>query len=193
MSLEDAIGGRRSVREYKPEPLSLLELSRLLWAAQGITEPRSGFRAAPSAGATFPLEVYVAIGANLDGRRSGVESLQPGLYRYVPGEHSLDLLRTGDSRRKLYNAALRQDPVRHAPVVLVITGVTARTAGRYGDRAARYIAMEAGHVSQNLYLKATALGLGTVAIGAFQDRALAGALELSSGEEPLYLMPVGRR
>lgn len=187
-TLAEAFRERRSVRTYRAGPLTLDEISLILWAAQGITDPARGFRTAPSAGATFPLEVYLAVG---DGGQQ--EKVPPGLYRYVPGRHALELLRTGDVRRDLYRAALRQDSVRSAPMVVILTGVTARTSGRYGARAERYIAMEAGHVSQNIYLQATALGLGTVAIGAFQDATVARILDLPSGENPLYLMPLGRR
>ena len=185
VTVERAITERRSVRRYAPGALSLAELGQLLFAAQGVTETRTGYRASPSAGATFPLELYAAVG--------DVDGLSAGLYRYVPAAHELVLVNSADPRDALYGAALRQPMVRDAPVVLVITGVTARTAGRYGERAERYVAMEAGHASQNVYLQATALGLGTVAVGAFDDRSIARALSLPDGEDPLYLMPVGRR
>ena len=188
MSVERAIANRESRRSFGGAPIELSAISQLLWAAQGITDPSRGFRTAPSAGATFPLEVYLAVG---DGGQQ--EWVPPGLYRYVPGRHALELIRSGDIRRDFYRAALRQDAVRIAPAVIILTGVTARTSDRYGARAERYIAMEAGHVSQNIYLQATALGLGTVAIGAFQDAAVARILDLPSGENPLYLMPLGRR
>lgn len=185
MALEQSLSLRRSVRSYAPGGLSLAEVGQLLWAAQGVTDPRTGYRTAPSAGATFPMEIYVAVGV--------VEGVSLGLYRYLPREHRLERLSTGDPRHSLFEAALRQSMVRDAPVVLVITGVTQRTAGRYGERAGRYIAMEAGHVSQNIYLQATAVGLGTVAVGAFDDRRVAEVLGVPRGEEPLYLIPVGRR
>lgn len=145
----------------------------------------AGYRTAPSAGATYPLEVYAAVGE--------VAGRDPGLYRYLPQMHSLEAVFAGDLRDQLYHAALRQQPVRDAPVVLVVTAVPARTERRYGARAVRYVAMEAGHASQNIYLQATGLELGTVAIGAFDDAALSSALELTDGEQPFYLMPVGRR
>ncbi len=205
VSLGEALRTRRSVRSYRAEPLSLEELGRILWAAQGITQSGTGYRTAPSAGATFPLELYAVIGAdtiyrgdtasadtsNADTR--AVEPIEPGIYRYLPRRHALEPTVTGDKRRALFEAALGQTAVRDAPVVIAITGVTARTAQRYGTRAERYIAMEAGHASQNIYLQAAALGLGTVAIGAFEDAMLSQVLRLPSGEEPLYLMPVGRR
>lgn len=183
--LHRALQDRRSVRSYQDRPLSLAEIGQLLWAAQGITDMQTGFRSAPSAGATFPLEMYLVAGE--------VEGLPPGLYRYVPDGHAL--LPTGDSdlRMELFNAALRQEPLRSAPVVLVISAVHSRTARRYGARAERYVAMEAGHASQNIYLQATALNLGTVAIGAFDDAGVARVLNLAGNEQPLYLMPVGAR
>lgn len=185
VELVQALRERRSIRSFAPGPLDRRELAALLWAAQGITEPATGYRTAPSAGATYPLEVYAVVG--------DVEGLDAGLYRYMPQRHGLEEVFAGDIRDRLYRAALRQQPVRDAPVVLVVTAVAGRTERRYGTRAERYVAMEAGHASQNIYLQATALELGTVAIGAFDDGALSSALELSDGEEPFYLMPVGRR
>ena len=185
VTVERAIAERRSIRRYAPGALSLAELGQLLFAAQGVTEARTGYRASPSAGATFPLELYAAVGE--------VNGLAAGLYRYVPASHELVLVNSDDPRDALYGAALRQPMIRDAPVVLVMATVTARTAERYGARAERYVAMEAGHASQNVYLQATALGLGTVAVGAFDDRSIARALSLPDGEDPLYLMPVGRR
>lgn len=188
MMLTEALRGRRSVRTYRREPPGLEEISQVLWAAQGITDRDRGFRTAPSAGATFPIEIYLVVG------EEGQEPpLSAGVFRYLPEEHALERLRSGDHRRNLYRAALRQDSIRTAPVVVAITGVTERTSSRYGPRTDRYIAMEAGHVSQNIYLKATAIGLGTVAIGAFDDAAVARVLNLSAGENPMYLMPLGRR
>lgn len=187
-TLGEALRERRSVRSYRSDPLTLAEISLLVWAAQGITDSSRGFRTAPSAGATFPMELYLIVGEG-----GGGADIPAGVYRYVPGEHALEAIRSGDIRRPLTRAALNQDSLRTAPAVIALTGVTARTAGRYGARAERYIAMEAGHVSQNIYLQATALGLGTVAIGAFQDTEVARILDLPSGENPLYLMPLGRR
>lgn len=175
---------RRSVRRYSSAPLSLAEVAQLLWAAQGVSDEASGFRTSPSAGATFPLELYLAVG--------NVQGLEPGLYRYLPREHALHQVGRRDLRQGLYNAGLRQQPLRDAPAVLAITAVHERTARRYGARAERYVAMEAGHASQNIYLQATALQLGTVAIGAFHDAEVAAVLQLGGGEAPLYLMPVGR-
>jgi len=184
LSLEEAIEARRSIRSYSSEPLSTADLSSLLWAAQGITDVNRGYRAAPSAGALYPLEVTVAIG--------DVEGIAPGTYRYHPDGHRITLIEAGDPRSALSAAAAGQQSVADAPVTLVISGVYDRLRVRYGDRAERYTILEAGHVSQNCYLIATSRGLGTVAVGAFDDRAVQEAMGLPADEAPLYLMPVGR-
>ncbi len=184
MSVEQALRERRSVRSYGRDPLSMREIAQLLWAAQGVSEPRQGFRTAPSAGATFPLEVDLLV--------TGIPELPAGVYRYRPREHSLELRVPGDRRRTLEAAALGQSSIGNAPVVMVISGVTPRTARRYGARAERYVHMEAGHAAQNVYLQGTALGIGTVVIGAFRDDGVAAALSLERSEEPLYIMPLGR-
>lgn len=185
MSVEEALSKRRSVREYKDAPLTLSELGQLLWAAQGITLPSRGFRTAPSAGATYPLELYVSV------REGGVEGLGAGIYRYDPFTHSLALVKGGDFSLELYRAALNQDWVKEAPLCIIIAADFSRTTSRYGARGERYVYMEAGHVGQNIYLQATALGLGTVAVGAFYDDQLKSVVGCS--EDPIYLFPVGRR
>jgi SagB-type dehydrogenase family enzyme len=183
-SLESALLSRRSVRSYQDEPLTLAETSQLLWAAQGITDPARGYRTAPSAGALYPLEVYVVAG--------NVEDLPPGVYRYNPAAHSLTPVKTGDQRDALYEAALRQPAVRDAPAVLVIAAVTERTTGKYDERGIRYVAMEAGHAAQNALLQAVALNLGAVVIGAFDDDGVQQAAGMLAAEQPLYLVPVGK-
>jgi SagB-type dehydrogenase family enzyme len=183
MSVEQALQQRRSVRSYAPEPLSLQEISQLLWAAQGLTVPASGFRTTPSAGATFPLEIDLLV--------AGVDGLDDGVYRYRVRDHALEPRIAGDLRRDLHAAAHRQSVILDAPVVMVIAGVASRTARRYGGRAQRYMHMEAGHAAQNVYLQGTALGIGTVVVGAFLDNRVANVLRLSPDEQPLYLMPLG--
>jgi len=178
-SLERAINERRSIRSYKDAPLTLKEVSQLLWAAQGIVA--SGRRAAPSAGATYPMEIYLVAG--------NVEGLEPGLYHYRNKEHVLELVKKGDLRKPLSDRALRQDMILKAPVTIVISAVFERTRARYGARAERYVYMEAGHIGQNIMLQATALGLGTVPVGAFIDSEVKSVLGIE--EEPLYLFPVG--
>lgn len=182
VSLEKATLERRSVREFKDAPLTLAELAQLLWAAQGTTSP-SGFRTAPSAGALYPLEIFVLAGK--------VDGLSPGVYRYGPKNHDLSRTGEGDRRADLCAAALNQVPIRTAPAVLLISAVFKRTTGKYGDRGVRYVHMESGNASQNISLQAVSLGLGTVVIGAFNDKAVKSVLGMGE-EEPLLIMPIGR-
>lgn len=182
MSLDEALARRRSVREYAPGALTLAEISRLLWAAQGVSEP--GRRTAPSAGATYPLEVYLVAGE--------VEGLAAGVYRYRPGRHRLEAVTDDDIRLPLAAAAWGQGWLRRAAAVVAIAAVFERTTARYGKRGERYVHMEAGHAAQNLLLQATALGLGAAPVGAFSDTLVSRLLRLPDGESPLYLIPVGR-
>jgi len=176
MSLEETLTARRSVREFTDEELTLEEISQLLWATQGITAAWGG-RTAPSAGALYPLEVYVATA--------------DGLYHYVPQGHKAIVESRADLRGELWRAGLSQNAIREAPAVFVITAVYARTAKKYGGRAERYVKLEAGHAAQNLLLQAVALGLGGVPIGAFYDDQVQSALSLPLDHEPLYLIPIG--
>lgn len=183
VSLEESLAKRRSVREYDNTPLSLEDVSQLLWAAQGITA-HWGARTAPSAGALFPLEVIVVVG--------NVGDLPPGGYRYDPKGHELVGITVGDLRPQLASAALGQSAVRNAAIDIVFTAVYQRTTRKYGDRGVQYVHMEAGHAAQNLCLQAIALGLGTVPIGAFDDEQVGRLLNLPKDERPLYLIPVGK-
>ncbi|MHC1611019.1 MAG: SagB/ThcOx family dehydrogenase [Candidatus Methanospirareceae archaeon] len=182
-SVEEALRERRSIRAYKDEALTLTEVSQLLWAAQGITDPR-GFRTAPSAGALYPLEVYVVIG--------NVEGVTEGVYKYKPHEHELLKVRSGDVRDGLSVAALGQSFVGEGSIVIVFSAVYERTTQRYGDRGIRYVHMEAGHAAQNVYLQAVSLNLGTVVVGAFKDDEVRRILNMPDEEHPLYIMPVGK-
>lgn len=184
LSLEETLKERRSVRRYLDEPLELEWVSQMLWAAQGITLESQGFRTAPSAGATFPLELYVAAGK--------VTGLDAGLYRYVPDGHRLEQVSGSDLRSELAEAALGQGQVRNAPAVFIITADYERTAGRYGERAVRYVHMEVGHAGQNICLQAITYGLGSVIVGAFNDDQVKSVLDLPANEDPLYLIPVGK-
>ncbi|MFP4668595.1 MAG: SagB/ThcOx family dehydrogenase [Desulfosalsimonas sp.] len=183
-SLEQALLKRRSQRSYAEAPLSLEEISQLLWAAQGKTD-RQGFRTAPSAGALYPLEIFVAAGR--------VEGLEPGIYRYVPDSHQLEAEISEDRRKELWSAGLRQSAIRHAPAVFVVTAVFERTTRKYSRRGEQYAVMEAGHAAQNLCLQTVSLDLATVTIGAFDDSGVARALELDKKTTPLYLLPVGKK
>lgn len=184
VSLEETLAARRSIRDYTGDALHLEEVSQLLWAAQGITSDWGG-RTAPSAGALYPLEVYLVAGE--------VEGLASGVYKYDPEEHELSVVREGDVREELARVALGQGPVREAAIDIVIAAVYERTVRKYGDRAERYVHMEAGHAGQNVYLQATALGLGTVTIGAFQDVRVQEVMGMADDEAPLYIIPVSRK
>ena len=175
MSFDEALAARRTNRELSGPPLTDAETSQLLWSAQGITP--AGNRTAPSAGATYPIELYL-----LTAR---------GVFHYRPNRHALELVDGGDKRLPLFRDAVGQEAVRDAPAVFVVTAVFARTAAKYGDRAVRYVHIEAGHVAQNLLLEATALDLGGVPVGSFDDDAVSEILGLPDDHEPLYLLPIG--
>jgi SagB-type dehydrogenase family enzyme len=185
VSVEQAIAGRRSRRQFTDRPLTLQQVAQILWSAQGLTGEAGRKRAAPSAGATYPMYVYLAVGA---GR---VEGLEAGVYRYHPADHALEKTMGRDIRRQVVDAALGQDFLAAAPVDLLLAADYERTRSRYGERTERYVHMEAGHIGQNVYLQAESLGLGTVAVGAFRDASVGEAFGLSGDLQPLYLMPVG--
>ena len=184
MSLEAALARRRSVRDYAATPVSIAAVSQLLWAAQGITASE-GRRTAPSAGALHPLETYVVAGA--------VVELAPAVYHYDPRSHRLLLRTAGDLRRALADAAFEQDWLAEAPAVIGLGAVPERSEHKYGRRALRYVHIEVGHAAQNVCLQAVALGLGTVVVGAFQDRVVHDVLCLASDVRPIALLPVGVR
>ena len=177
LSFEEVLAKRRSMRQFSDDPLTLEQLGQLLWAAQGITHT-AGLRSAPSAGALYPLEIYAVT--------------QQAVYHYLPQDHCLSVQIQGDVHAALYEAALKQGAVREAPVVIVIAGVYARTAKKYGEkRSPRYVHLEAGHAAQNILLQAVALDLGAVPIGAFYDDQVQQVLELPAEHQPLYLIPTG--
>jgi len=179
MTLEEAIPKRKSVRKYAPKEMSIEQVSQILWAAYGANPRNKNFisRNVPSAGGIFPMNVYL-----LD---------KNGIYRYDSLNHSLILVKKGDARADLCNAATGQGSIKEASIDLVITGDFAKCANRYGERAPRYVAMEAGHIGQNVSLQAVALGLDTVMIGAFVDEAVAEVISAPKEETPLYIIPVG--
>jgi SagB-type dehydrogenase family enzyme len=182
VSVEQTLRQRRSVRDYGKDSLTVEEISQLLWAAQGITADWGG-RTAPSAGALYPLEIYLVAGE--------VKELEPGLYHYHPKGHTISQKETGDLREKVTQASLYQDEIARAPVTFVITAVYERTMKKYGERGIRYVHMEVGAAGENIYLQAESLDLGTVFIGAFDDQQVKEALGID--EEPLGIMPVGRK
>jgi SagB-type dehydrogenase family enzyme len=183
-SVEEALLNRRSVRGYNGEQLSLPEVSQILWSAQGITDTAEGLRTAPSAGALYPLEIYL-VAAN-------VKDLNPGIYKYSPQDHSLKKISEGDKRTEISNASLKQESLSSSSAIVVITAIYERTSVKYGKRTERYVNMEVGHVGQNIYLQAISLGLGTVMVGAFEDDALKKVLSLPDNEQPLALYPLGK-
>ena len=179
LSVEEALLRRRSIRKFSEGKLTLEEISQILWAAQGITDEKWGFRTAPSAGALYPIEVYVV--------------MQEGVFHYDVKKHFLQEIKKGDARKELCKACLSQGFIETAPLTIVISAVFERTCSKYGERGIRYVFIEAGHVSQNIYLQCESLGLATVAMGAFYDSEVKKVLELPRNHEPIYIMPVGKR
>ena len=179
ISIEETLHQRRSVRDYKKISLSLEEVSQCLWAGTGKNLYR---RTAPSAGATYPLEIYLVAGE--------VEGLEPGVYHYSISKHYLERVIDGDVRKSLSRAALEQRMIERAPISIIIAADYNRTTGHYGQRGIRYVHMEVGHVGQNISLQTVALNMGTVMIGAFDDQRVKEILRIE--EEPLYIIPVGK-
>lgn len=184
-SLEEAIASRRSQRSFSNEPLSVQQISQILWAAQGITGEGSRYRAAPSAGALYPLEVYLVV------KSGGASGYEAGVYHYLPPEHSVERIEQKDLARDLAAAALGQSFIADAPISLVITAEYSRVTNKYGERGRRYVHMEAGHAAQNVYLQVETLGLGTVVVGAFDGERIIELLQIPPEHEPLYVMPAG--
>ncbi len=183
MPIEEALSRRRSVRSYKDEPITLKQVSQLLWAAQGRTS-RDGFRTAPSAGALYPLEVYLVAG--------DVDSLADGVYHYQVEEHALRKINDCDQRRNLSACALSQNQITDAAIDIVFTAVFERTTVKYGDRGVMYVYIEVGHAAQNVYLQAEAINLGVCAVGAFYEDEVSELLALHEDEVPVYILSVGQ-
>ena len=183
VSIEQSLAERRSVRSFTEEAVTLQDLGQLLWAAQGITSPE-GFRTAPSAGATFPLEIYVVA--------ERVEELDAGIYRYVPQEHALTPVAAGHFAQSLREAALDQESITEAAVNVVIAAEFERTEARYGERGERFVYMESGHAAQNAFLQCQSLDLDMVVVGAFTDAQVKQVLQLPETEEPIYIIPIGK-
>jgi len=182
MSVEEALANRRSHRDFHGDAISADQLLQILWAAYGYVQA-DGLRTTPSAGATYPLEIYAVVG--------NVKGLEPGVYRYISPSHQIVKIVSKDVRRELCKAALGQSMVAEAPASVFLGAVFSRTTEQYGERGVKYVYMEIGHSAQNVYLQAEALGLGTCAIGAFTDSSVKKILNLPKNEEPLYLMPIG--
>jgi SagB-type dehydrogenase family enzyme len=182
VTLEKTLLTRRSVRSYDNKSIARAHIAQLLWSAQGVTSPK-GFRTSPSAGALYPLEIFVAAGF--------VVELDPGVFKYDPHEHLMTKTRNGDARAGLCRAAYGQRCVLHAPICFAICAVYERVTRKYGERGIRYTHMEAGHAAQNICLQATALGLGTVVVGSFSDDGVKTIINAAPDEVPLYLIPTG--
>jgi SagB-type dehydrogenase family enzyme len=167
---------RKSARSYSHKSIRLDQISALLWSCQGINKHNR--RTAPSAGALYPLEIYWADHEKFS--------------HYHPHTHELDRLIEGDLRSELARAALAQEFIAEAPATLIITAVYERVTSKYGQtRGVRYVDMEAGHAAQNVLLQATAEGLASVPVGAFEDEQVSKVLKLPSKHIPLYLLPIG--
>lgn len=187
VSVEEAIQNRRSVRRYTTDPLSLQDVSQLLWAAQGITDEKTKFRTVPSAGHTYSLEIYVLVG------KSSVNGLSEGVYHYNPFNNTLEQILAEDVRSELSQAANGQPWVKEAPINIIITGNYQKMINSYKDErlSTRFVDMEAGHAGQNIYLEAEARNLATVALGSFNDDRVHQVLNLPNDERILYIYPAG--
>jgi SagB-type dehydrogenase family enzyme len=185
VSVEQAIGQRRTVRSFSPKTLLGDQLSQLLWAAQGVTGSGGFKRAAPSAGALYPMDVYAVLGPE------SVDRIAAGVYHFEPEDHVLSLVNAGDARDAVSRACLSQMWMAKAPLLLVITAEYGRITGKYGRRGERYAMIESGHIGQNIFLQAEALGLKAGIVGAYQDQKLVETMKLPRAHEPLLVMPVG--
>jgi SagB-type dehydrogenase family enzyme len=183
-SVEEALSQRRSVRLYKNEPIEMTDVAQLLWAAQGVTDTQRLLRSTPSAGALYPLEVYLVAGS--------VKGLTPGVFKYQPKDHELTKIGDGDKRVELSEAAYTQQWIHQSAASIVICAVYKRTEKKYGSRARQYVHMEVGAAVENVYLQATALGVGTVLVGAFDDEAVKKIVGIGQDEEPVGIMPLGK-
>jgi len=177
MSIEESIAKRRTERSFLPQELSLEQVSQLLWAGQGITDKSWGFRAAPSAGALYPLTLYTLT--------------KDGIFQYIPDGHKLAQVSAEDRRPSLVRASLGQSYISEAPLVVVICGNFRISEAKFGQRSFRYLNMEIGHVTENILLQAVSLGLAGCPIGAFWDDVVAKALELPDTQDPYYIIPIG--
>jgi len=184
--LEEAIEERRSVRNYSKNSITMFQLSQLLFSAQGKTGKIYGkpLRTAPSAGALYPFEIYVIA--------NNMESLDQGIYHYGILNHTLELVQYGDFRKEITSAGLKQEMLGDSDVVFVLSAIFDRTRHKYGERGFRYVYIEAGHISQNIYLQAVSLGLGSVSVGAFLDDKVNQLIGVDGQKEAvIYLHAVG--
>ena len=185
VSLEKTIKNRRTARSYASTPLTLEQFGQMLWAAQGIIDDRGFRRSVPSAGALYPMDIYAVMGEN------SVAGLTAGIYHYEPDRHSVSRVSEGDHREAVARAALSQMWIAGAPLNLVITAEYRRICSKYGERGVRYAMIEAGHIGQNIFLQAQAIGLSAGIVGAFHDDRVIQEMKLPKTHEPLLIMPVG--
>ncbi len=186
ITVEEAIKKRRSIRNYSAKPISKAQLSQLLFAAQGVTGKMYGkaLRTAPSAGALYPFEIYIIA--------NNVQDLPRGIYHYSVLDHALELVKSGDFRSQIIDAGLSQQMLGDSGVTFVLSAIFDRVRHKYGERGCRYVYMEAGHISQNIYLQAVSLGLGSVCAGAFSDEKVNKLIDVDGWKEAaIYLHPVG--
>ena len=193
ISVEEAMQNRRSIRNYQEVPLTLQEIAQILWAGYGLSRKienspaflRGGLRTAPSAGALYPLDLYVAAW--------NVTDLPAGIYYYKSETHQLVRIKEGNTRQELSDAAFNQPHFKTAAAAIVYSAIFERNTRKYGERGReRYVCMDLGHSGQNIYLQAYALKIGTCAIGAFTDLAVKMVVGMTKPEEPLYIMPLGK-
>ncbi len=186
ITLEEAIKKRRSVRNYSGKPVTMSQLSQLVFSAQGKTGKTYGhpLRTTPSAGALYPFEVYIIA--------NNVDTLDQGIYHYGVLNHTLELIESGDFRKDITSAGLKQEMLGDSDVVFVLSAIFDRTRHKYGERGFRYVYIEAGHISQNIYLQAVSLGLGSVGVGAFLDNEVNQLIGIDGQKEAvIYLHAVG--
>jgi SagB-type dehydrogenase family enzyme len=185
VSIEETLNKRRSHRKYLSMKIQAEDVSQLLWSVYGITKPKWGLRTTPSAGAVYPLNIYLLV--------RKVKNIAEGVYKYNPIDSTILRLIEQDILKRVARAALNQKMISDAPACILITADIEKMIPRYGEnRSLRYIYMEAGHAAQNIYLQAEALHLGTCAIGAFNDSEVKELLKMHKSEEPLYIMPIGK-
>jgi SagB-type dehydrogenase family enzyme len=177
VSLEQTIKNRRNIHQFTAESLRINQIGQLCWAAQGIIDSNSGLRTAPSAGALYPMQLYVV--------------LPDGLYLYSPQEHSLEKKISSDVRPMLSMASFGQRVVQNSPCVFVISGSAIKLEARYRGKGEQFAYLEAGHIAQNIHLQAVSLGLGSVPVGTFEPKSVAATCKLPEDLEPLYLVAVG--
>jgi SagB-type dehydrogenase family enzyme len=187
VTVEEALRARRTHRSFVSRGLTLKQFSQILWGAYGVTAKEYGYflKTAPSAGALYPIDIYAVLGG------AGVETLAPGVYHFRPENHSVRLIKEGDLRVQLARDSVHQMWMAESPLMLVITGEYERSSVKYGRRGKTYTHIEAGHVGQNIFLQAEAIGLKAGIVGAFDNKRIIKTMGLPARHDPLLLMPVG--